>query len=150
MRMNIINSLRLSCLLVIFSAIPAMATMPDHSSAPQSIVITADELNKMIQDNASFVLIDARYDELFTSGHIPGAINIPADQVNSGTLAEHAEDMNTKLIFYCSDTHCPASRIGAAKAIGAGYKYVYEFPGGYADWQTHGYDVTKAQLPAAQ
>ncbi len=140
------NYLILACLFIISSVSAAIAVQPLSSSAPQSIVITAEELNKMMADGADFILIDARYEQMFKDGHIPGAISIPADKVNAESLAEHTEDMNRKLIFYCADTTCPASRIGAAKAIGAGYKYVYEFPGGIAEWKEHKYSITKAQL----
>ena len=125
-------------ILCLFIILPFAA---NAGSSPQTIDITADELHKMMEDGASLVLIDARYDKMYKEGHIPSAISLPADKVDSESLSKIAESMNSKLVFYCADTKCPASRIGAAKAIGAGYKYVYEFAGGYAEWKQHGYDV---------
>ena len=140
------NYLLPACLLIILTVSPSLAITPKAPPASKATHITAEEVNKMFEDQADFLLIDARYDELFKDGHIPGAISLPADVVNAETLAEHSDDMSKKLVFYCQDINCPASRIGAAKAIGAGYKYVYEFSGGYEDWKSHGYKVTKAQL----
>jgi len=107
--------------------------------------ISAEEMHKMVGDKANFTIIDARYEKHYQAEHIPGSINIPADKVNSETLAEIAPDINAKLVFYCSDTECTASRIGAAKAIGAGYKYVYEFLGGIKEWKEHKFPVTSAK-----
>jgi len=106
--------------------------------------ISAEEMHKMVEDKANFTIIDARYEKHYKLEHIPGAINIPADKVNAETLAAVAPDMNAKLAFYCTDVDCTASRIGAAKAIGAGYKYVYEFLGGIKEWKEHNFPVTTA------
>ena len=136
------------CLALLFLSLSVTSSPAAAStaSAPTSTAISAEELYKMVKDGADIIMIDARTADKFREGHIPGAISMPADQVNAESLAEHAENMNKKFVFYCADTTCPASRIAAAKAIGAGYIYVYEFPGGYADWKSHGYDYTKPQL----
>lgn len=104
-------------------------------------IISVDEMHKMVEDKANFTIIDTRYEKHFNDCHILGAINIPADKVNAQTLAQVAESVDSKLVFYCADTNCPASRIGAAKAIGAGYKYVYEFSGGIKEWEEHKHPV---------
>ena len=130
----------LAYLFLILSVSPAL------TAEKSPTIISIYELHNMVEDGTDFVLIDARTEDLFKTGHIPGAISLPADKVNSESLAEHADDMNKKLVFYCADTSCPASRISAAKAIGAGYKYVYELPGGFAEWKNESYSVTKAQL----
>lgn len=141
---SITKNTLLACLFLLVSVSPSQAVVPNQNANASHI--NASELKKMLDDGADLLLVDARNEELYKDGHIPGAVNIPADKVNSESLAVYAEDMNKKLVFYCSDTSNPSGRIGAAKAIGAGYKYVYELYGGYSEWKKNGYNVTKAQL----
>ena len=123
--------------LVLFLALFSVAK--NSYSTENVSQITAEELNKMIEDKADFILIDARPEQMFKQEHITGAISLPADKVDAQTLAKLSDNMEKKLVFYCADTHCPASRIAAAKAFGAGYKYVYEYLGGIAQWKEVGY-----------
>ena len=125
----------------ILVALFLMVTPSLASEVNQVVVIPAEELHKMIEDKAHFVLIDTRYVDLFNKGHIEGAINLTAEEVNSESLAKVTEDdVHIKIVFYCGDVDCPASNIAAYKAIGAGYKYVYRYSGGYEDWLKHGFD----------
>lgn len=101
--------------------------------------ISAETLKKMHDDSAKFILIDARRAEDYAKEHIVNAVNIPATEVNSKTLAEVASEMTAKLVFYCQNPKCSASHIAASKAIGAGYKYIYEFSGGIESWKEHNY-----------
>ena len=140
------NYFALAALLFLLPAAPSLAIYPDILNIPHPTAITADELHKMINDGANFTLIDARPDKSFREGHIPGAISMPAEDVNAETLAIQADNMDKRLVFYCTGLNGSASHIGAAKAIGAGYKYVYEYSGGVTGWKEHGFNVTKAQL----
>ena len=101
--------------------------------------ISAETLKKMHDDSAKFILIDARRAEDYAKEHIVKAINLPATDVNSKTLAEVAPEMTTKLVFYCQNLKCQASHIAASKALGAGYKYIYEFSAGIEGWKEHSY-----------
>jgi rhodanese-related sulfurtransferase len=112
--------------------------------------ITAETLKKMIDDKASFVLIDARRDKDYNEEHIISAINVSATDISSKTLAEVAPEVTTKLVFYCQNTKCQASHIAASKALGAGYKYLYEFSGGIEDWKKHGYPTVIAKNEEAK
>jgi len=112
--------------------------------------ITAETLKKMHDDSAHFLLIDARRTEDFTKEHIEGAISLPATDVNSKTLDEIAPDNKTKLVFYCQNLKCQASHIAASKALGAGYKYIYEFNGGIEAWKEHGYATESSKATEAK
>ena len=107
--------------------------------------ITAETLKKMLDDQAKFVLIDARRDKDYNEEHIVSAVNLSATDVSSKTLEEIAPENTTKLVFYCQNTKCQASHIAASKALGAGYKYLYEFSGGIEDWKAHNYPTIAAK-----
>ncbi len=127
-------------LITVFTSLPVIA---NNSTIPSVVNIPAEELKKMIDDHASFILVDTRSKEEFSAGHISGAINIVPEDVNSKTLAKLSEDMQAKLIFYDGGGESRSGNIAASKAIGAGYGYVYLYSKGFADWQQHGYEIIK-------
>ena len=108
---------------------------------PKSAPITGENLKKMFDDGAEFLLIDARREKDYDKEHIPGAINLSAIDTNAMTLAKIAPDINTKLVFYCQNVKCQASPIAASKAIGAGYRYVYEYSKGIEGWKKLGFET---------
>lgn len=129
-------------LLVLFVftfVVDAPAHADDYKAKNGPKVITAETLKKMMEDGAEFLLIDARRKKDYDDKHIAGAINLSAIDTNAKTLAEVAPEMDTKLVFYCQNAKCQASPIAASKALGAGYKYVYEFKNGLDEWVELGY-----------
>lgn len=124
----------------LFLVTPARA---GNEEMPQVVAIAGEELKKMIDDGAHFVLIDTRYDGPYWAGHIKNAVNLPSESVDSQTLDQIVPDMNTKLVFYCEGGDSNTSRIAASKALGAGYHYVYYYDGGIEDWKKLGYQVVK-------
>lgn len=129
------NSILLSFMLF-FAASAAVAT--DGVG-----LISGATIKKMLDDKAAFQLIDARRKTDFDAEHIVGAISLPATDVNAESLAKISDDVNSKFVFYCQNPKCQASPIAAGKAIGAGYKYVYEYRGGIDDWKAADYETAK-------
>lgn len=64
-------------------------------------IIGADELNKLLDKKPGVtVLVDARTQEEFREGHLPGAINVPPDKVSAiGSLLP--KDRAKLVVFYC-------------------------------------------------
>lgn len=84
-----------------------------------------------------YVVIDARPENKFFEGHLPGAINIAWQEMKE-RLGELPKDKNTKLVFYCGGTKCDLSGKAAALAIDNGYKNVAVFNGGEPGWREGG------------
>jgi hydroxyacylglutathione hydrolase len=62
-------------------------------------VVKAEDIKPLVSQKKA-VIIDARLPEEYLAGHIPGALNIPAERM----LLEAARlpaDKATPLIFYC-------------------------------------------------
>ncbi len=79
---------------------------------------------------AGALLLDVRTPAEFKRGHVPGAINIPHDQVLQH-LGELGPDKARVIVTYCG--HAPRA-IAAQRALAsAGYKNVFS-AGGYRDW----------------
>jgi rhodanese-related sulfurtransferase len=81
--------------------------------------------------------IDARPEEEFARGHVPGAMPLNEDEWNAllpGLLA--AWSPGRKLVVYCSRQSCNASHAVAERLRHeAGLKNVYVLEGGWEEWQ---------------
>jgi rhodanese-related sulfurtransferase len=89
------------------------------------------------------LLVDARSPEEFRLGHIPGAVNLPADQFAPFYPKVRARLEKAKIIIvYCSGGSCGTSEELAMELIKAGFveKRVAVFSGGLPGWM-------RAKLP---
>jgi len=68
-------------------------------------------------------VVDVRTPEEFASGHVPGAINIPYDQITR--RASEIGPPSTQVLLYCRTGR--RSGIAADALDRAGYKKVYDF-----------------------
>ncbi|KXK49367.1 MAG: rhodanese domain-containing protein [Chloroflexi bacterium OLB13] len=87
-------------------------------------------------DNTPHVLLDVRTPAEFAEGHIPGAVNIPVDALQS-RLSEVPSDV--PVVVYCRS----GNRSATASQIldRAGYETVYDL-GGIIAWSAQGLPVT--------
>ncbi len=69
-------------------------------------------------------------------GVIPGAVLLSSAAHFEEKELPAAKD--TKLVFYCANTHCRASHVAAEKAVTAGYQDVSVLPVGIAGWREAG------------
>jgi rhodanese-related sulfurtransferase len=99
------------------------------------------DLLKQALDHENVVLIEVLDPELFELIHIPGAINIPYENIVQGV--QKAFDRDEPLVLYCIDWDCPVSRMAVDKLEKVGYTNVYYYPGGKAEWIEAGLPTIK-------
>jgi rhodanese-related sulfurtransferase len=115
------------------AAVPAAA----HAAVP---LVTQDQLlERQAKHDPSLFLLDVRTPEEFAAGHVPGAVNIPYDQVASH-LKEIPKDKD--IVLYCHS----GRRAGmAAEVLQAnGYKRLQHLQGDMQAWQKDGRPVEPA------
>ncbi len=101
--------------------------------------IGIDELRRLYDENA-VVIIDARAPGAFEEGHIPGAVNIPYDQ-----LPDYLETLQSEVftddavICYCWGPDCDFSDQLATELLIMGYENVKVFTGGWDEWTAAGH-----------
>ena len=92
--------------------------------------ITAAEAKEIMDTQEGYVILDARTQEEYDEGHIPGAILIPYDEI-----LEKAEDVltdkNQLILVYCRSGR--RSKLAAEDLVKLGYTNIKEF-GGIIDW----------------
>lgn len=109
--------------------------------------ISRDELRHKLDAGEDFVLVEALPRKYWAKGHIPGALNLPHDRIE--TLAsELLPDKDREVVVYCADTACRNSEIAANALTDLGYSKVLEYVEGKADWEAAGYHLENLRKSA--
>jgi len=95
--------------------------------------LSADEAAELIAEGNA-VVIDVNPRRRWSSGHLPGAVNLDASEF---TEADLPRDKEARLIFYCSETG-RASRYAARRAARYGYVHIFLMPCGLKGWMAAG------------
>jgi rhodanese-related sulfurtransferase len=121
---------------VILSTLLATAAFAGDPTSTEAPSISAIELNAQRESRAAPVVIDVRTPAEYASGHVPGAVNIPYDEV-----AERIGEIDAPrgVALYCMVG--PRARKGEAALLAAGYESVFHLEGGLAAWQAAGLPV---------
>ena len=92
--------------------------------------ITAQEAKELMDTQEGYIILDTRTQEEYDSGHIPGAIVLPYDEV-----LEKAESIlkekDQLILVYCRSGR--RSKLAAEDLVKLGYTNIREF-GGIIDW----------------
>ncbi len=134
-----LRSLILPGVFVALVATNALATDPPITP------VSADALVERLDDGdkAPYVL-DVRTAEEFVAGHVPGAVNIPYDQVAS-RLAEVPKDRD--VVLYCRSGR--RVQLAAAVLADKGYTRLEHLQGDMPAWAEQGRPVEKPRDVAA-
>ncbi len=117
------------------AAAPADTQQQVAQPAINEKITPADYQAEFVSSEAPHLLLDVRTRPEFASGHIPGAMNIPVQELSS-RLNEVPQDQ--PVVVYCRSGNRSAQ---AAQILGnADYSQVYDL-GGIASWVDQGYPV---------
>ncbi len=99
---------------------------------------------KELYDRKEAVIVDARDSETFAAGHIAGSRSLPLGEFDVRLPRFIADVQPTEMIIvYCNGYGCHDSSELGAKLLGAGYRTVYVFEGGYPEWRDGNYPTEK-------
>lgn len=103
--------------------------------------ITVEDLLEMLENREHFKLVEVLAKEEYNKGHIPGAINIPLDELE--TLAKRRLKKTDTIVVYCASYSCHASTKAAKKLLDLGYNHILDFKDGKRWWQHAGLELEK-------
>ncbi len=86
------------------------------------------------------VIVDVRGRNAYKDGHIPGAIDIPIEEL-SGRMGALPKDKT--IYIYCYNIVCFRAPKAAYALAQNGFEHVVEVFGGYEEWQRRGHPVDK-------
>ena len=130
--MKRMHSILGATLLLVLISIACSATAEEAPS------ISPAELHALRATDAAPLVLDVRTEKEFAEGHLPGALNIPHDEIQ-GRLAEI--DAPNGVVVHCAVG--PRARKGEATLMAAGVESVRHLDGGFLAWKAAGYEITK-------
>lgn len=97
--------------------------------------ITADALESRLGTDEAPLVLDVRTEREYAAGHIPGAVNIPHDELPE-RLDELPADRDTEIVVHCQS----GKRAAIAERVlaQAGYGEVRDLDGHWAGWSAEG------------
>ena len=93
--------------------------------------ISMDEAVKMMRDEKDYIILDVRRPDEFAEGHIPGAINVPNEEIGSAEIAK-LPNKSQLILIYCRSGR--RSKEASEKLVKLGYTNIVEF-GGIQDYE---------------
>lgn len=105
--------------------------------------IPREELMERVRDGLVTVL-DVRPPEEYAAGHVPGAVNIPLQE-----LEQHLEELdnpeneNWEIVAYCRGPHCVLAFDAVARLREKGMK-ARRLEDGYPEWKTAGLPIEES------
>ena len=101
-----------------------------EKNMPEYVSITMEEAKKVFETQGDYIILDVRREDEFAEGHIPGAINVPNEDIQDIEPSE-LPDKNQTIYVYCRSGN--RSKQAASKLVAMGYNNIIEF-GGIMDW----------------
>ena len=101
--------------------------------------ISGAEAKALMDSESGYVIIDARTQEEYDQGHIPGAVLIPYGEI-ADCAEKELSDKDQLILVYCRSGR--RSKIAAEELVKLGYTNVKEF-GGIIDWE---YEIVKKEM----
>jgi rhodanese-related sulfurtransferase len=102
--------------------------------------VTVSEISvyRLRQDGVSGVLLDVRSPGEYAGGHLPGAVNVPLDEVEAVAARYAGQDVVT----VC---HSGARSLVAAQLLSAAGAQVQSLAGGTEAWRQAGHQVVTSR-----
>ena len=109
---------------------------------PDLARVSARDLRDLL-DNNSVALVDARAPDKYDEGHIPFAINLPADTAAETLQVQSLPiDKDQLVVTYCDGGSCAVSEyLGTMLRDEAGCREVHILEGGFLAWSEANFPV---------
>jgi len=109
------------------------------AGAGAAVEISRQQALALQKSGDTLLFVDVRTPEEYASGHVPGAVNIPKDQLPS-RLSE-LESARDRVVVYCE--RGPRAQAAAATLTQAGFTGVRHLTGDMAGWRAAGLPIEK-------
>ena len=107
-------------------------TEPEEDDMKNEITYSnMDDILSIMNSNDEYIIVDVRTFEEYCEGHIPGAINVPNENIVD-KQPELLPNKDALILIYCRSGN--RSKQAAQKLLDMGYSNLVEF-GGIIDWK---------------
>jgi rhodanese-related sulfurtransferase len=117
-------------------ALGGFQTRTVADASPQSEGYSIVRMKRIVETGEALI-VDARPQEQYLQGHIPGAINLPANEFST-SFSRHESDLRAAsdrgIVVYCSSRTCGASEKLVRELRQHGFQNLAVFSGGWDTW----------------
>ena len=117
---------KLAFLLLAVMMLTACGQDKENDRGAVYVNITAEEAKQIMDTEEGYIILDAREQDEYDAGHIPGAILIPYTQIEA-KASEMLADKDQLILVYCRSGR--RSKIAAEALVELGYTNIKEFGG---------------------
>ena len=103
----------------------------------------SDVYSDLTNNSNEIIVIDARTQEAYSQGHVPGAINLPWRKIDSSATTAMPKDK--VLVTYCDGIHFNASTKAAMRLASLGFR-VKEMIDGMQGWKREGFPIEETAV----
>jgi rhodanese-related sulfurtransferase len=107
--------------------------------------ISRDELAEKIARHDKFRLVEVLPEGQYHQAHLPGAINLPPDQVPK-LASKRLRDRHAEIVLYSDGSSSHAAEAAARELAERGYTNVREYAQGKQDWIDTGLPVERDKV----
>jgi rhodanese-related sulfurtransferase len=104
--------------------------------------VTRHELVERLDGDEPVTLVEALGSAFYADVHLPGAVNIPPDQVDR-LAPTVVPDTAAEVVVYSSAGTGESAAMVARRLVALGYDRVSVYPGGKEEWIEHGLPVER-------
>jgi rhodanese-related sulfurtransferase len=124
------------------TAVPAAEPAVAHAHFARRLAVetdVADVAEALAAGEPDFVLLDARSEQAYADGHVPGAISLPHARITADTVAALPDGL---VVAYCWGPSCNGATKAAARLAALG-RPVKEMLGGFEYWRRERHPVER-------
>jgi rhodanese-related sulfurtransferase len=124
------------------SLLTSRAVVDASQAEPLSITLAQA---KLLHDQQRAIFVDSRPPYEYKDGSIPGAVNIPYDEVEFYTVEIDRLPRDSTIAIYCSGGECDLSILLGDHLAARGFANIRIFFGGWTQWEAAGYEVSRPE-----
>ena len=116
--------------LIIFICVPFLFSCIKQKESEKNLTyqsVSMEEGLKIMSESSDYILLDVRSLDEFASGHIPGAVLFPHDNISKQTCETILPNKEQRIFVYCRSGR--RSKIAAQKLIDLKYTNIIEICG---------------------
>lgn len=95
--------------------------------------ITREQIKEKLGTQEPMTIIEALPQKYFDAEHLPGALNIPHDEIKA-RATDALPDKDAFIVVYCASTDCRNSKIATDTLQQMGYTNAFEYVEGKQHW----------------
>ena len=136
-----------------FSAEPLPLLAPYRVPVPPGVTTVDLETARRFLDDGDVLFVDAREVERYREGHLPGALSLPAEELEDYAKGQSWETVlftlrtTPRVVVYCDGPECHASERLAEALQKAGVPNVSLMPEGWPAWEAAGLPASREGAP---